>query len=174
MKLPWLIIPPVIVTSALVVWFVDPFSVAVIGGMLIFWFGVPCLLIAGFLLLYAKMTGSSRRGEWKFFWIVVGFCGFIGLTIPANYFVFERAAAAAKAYPARVVPLLEAYRKANGRYPNSLAELPDAPPVPRLIRDDSYGYRSDGESYGFSFGRPGGLIDVWIYNPQTGEWDLSD
>ena len=96
----------------------------------------------------------------------------MGLMLPINGFIQERAVTAAKAYPARIAPLLEVYRKSHGFYPMKLDELPSKPSVPRLLRS-SYGYRSNGHHYTFCFPQPGGIIDVWDYDSETKSWHLS-
>jgi hypothetical protein len=139
---------------------------------LLLWIGLPALIIAGVLLFIAARKGRSRRLALTIFAVVAAFACFFGLAIPTNYFIQERAVAAAKAYPARVGPLLDAYRQAHGSYPTSLNQLPNKPALPRLLRSD-YAYRSDGDSYSFSFGQPGGLIDIWYYDSTTQTWYFS-
>lgn len=95
-----------------------------------------------------------------------------GVAWPLNHFAQERAVTAAKAYPERVAPLLDAYRQAHGSYPTSLDQLASKPTVPRLLRR-SYGYRSEGSRYSFSFLQPGGMIDTWDYDSTSKEWHLS-
>lgn len=77
--------------------------------------------------------------------------------------------AEAKAYPAIIEPLLEAYRQTHGSYPTSLDQLPTKPAIPRLLRRP-YGYRSDGTSYSFSFLPPDFGLDTWDYLSTTKKW----
>jgi hypothetical protein len=101
--------------------------------------------------------------------LVAAFGCFVGLAIPTNRFIQQRAVAAAKEYPAVVAPMLEAYRKTQGLYPTSLDQLPTKPSVPRLLRRP-HSYRSDGLSYSFYFPAPGGLMDTWSYDSKTRQW----
>ncbi len=162
------------VTSAFaaVVWFVDPFLLIVLGVAPLVWIGVPASLVAGILLLVAIRTGRSRRLALTVLSVVGVFAGLVGLAIPTNHFIQQRAVTVAKAYPTQVADLLEAYRQAHGSYPTSLDQLPNKPSLPRLLRN-SYGYRSDGRSYSFCFDQPGGLIDTWNYDSETQQWHLS-
>jgi hypothetical protein len=152
--------------------FLDPFVLFILAFAPLCWIGLPAAIVGGILLLVSWRTGRSRRPAVFIISAVLGFAIFVGLAIPGNHFVYQRAEAAAKAYPARVEPLLEAYRQAHGAYPSSLDQLSDKPRVPRLLRT-SYGYRSDGSSYTFCFHKPGGLIDTWNYDSTTKKWDLS-
>jgi hypothetical protein len=167
-----LILAAVVAAFAAVVWFVDPFLLIVLGVAPLIWIGLPASLIAGILLLIAVRTGRSRRPALRVLSVVGVFVCFVGLAIPTNHFIQQRAVTAAKAYPARVGQLLEAYRQTHGFYPTSLNQLPNKPSVPRLLRS-SYGYRSDGRSYSFCFDQPGGLIDTWNYDSETRQWNLS-
>ena len=161
----------VVALFAAVVWFMDPFSLVIFGLAPLVWIGLPASLVAVILLLVAVHTGRSRRIPINILLSVLGFACFVGFAIPANNFIQERAVADAKAYPARVAPSLEAYKKTHGVYPSNLDQLSSKTLLPRLMRH--FGYQSDGQSYSFMFPQPGGLIDVWIYDSKTSEWHLS-
>ncbi|MEK7952062.1 hypothetical protein [Luteolibacter soli] len=154
-----------------VVWCMDPFVLMMLGA-LVAWIGIPALLVAGILWLFAFHYGRSNRPAWTILSIVAALGCFVILAIPANRFVQQRAVVAAKDYPSRVAPMLEAYRRTHGAYPTNLAQLPAKPTLPRLLRSP-FGYRSDGSSYSFSFPQPGGLIDSWEYSSETDTWHLS-
>jgi len=161
-----------IAVFAAVVWYMDPFLLVILGVEALVWVGLPTALLAALLLLHAICTGRSWRPALIILSAVVGFGCFFGLAVPANYFVQQCAVAAAKEYPVRVAPLLETYRQTHGSYPTSLDQIPTKPTIPRLLRS-SYSYRSDGHSYSFCFGQPGGLIDTWTYSSETQTWHLS-
>lgn len=154
------------------VWFMDPFLLFILGVAPLVWIGLPASLIAVVLLFAAVRTGRSRRPALTTLVVVTVFGCLVGLAIPANHFIQAHAVTAAKEYPARVAPLLEAYRQAHGSYPASLDHIPAKPSVPRLLRS-TYGYRSDGSSYTFYFPQPGALIDTWHYDSKTQRWHLS-
>ena len=149
----------------------DPFILMMLGIMVAF-IGIPALLVAGILWLLAFHHGRSNRPALTILSIVAAIGCFVGLAIPSNRIVQQRAVVAARDYPSRVAPMLEAYRSTHGAYPTNLAQLPTKPSLPRLLRV-SYGYRSDGSSYSFSFPQPGGLIDTWEYSSETKTWYLS-
>ena len=90
-----------------------------------------------------------------------------------NDFVFRRAEAEAKAYPATVAPLLEVFRQSHGRYPANLDEIPEAPPLPRLFGKS--GYQSSGDDYTFAFGpNMDSFFDAWEYHGSSGEWRVTN
>lgn len=154
-----------------VVWFADPFLI-VLGFAAVLWGGVPVAFIAACMLFSAVCTGRSRQPALTMLAVAASAMLLTGLAWPLNHLVQERAVAAAKAYPERVAPLLEAYRQAHGSYPASLDQLPAKPAVPRLLRGLS-GYHSDGRSYSFYFPQPGGMIDTWDYDSDSKQWHLS-
>lgn len=154
-----------------VVWCMDPF-ILVMLSILVAFIGIPALLVAGILWLFAFRHGRANRPALTILSIVATFGCFVGLAIPSNRFVQQRAIIAAKNYPSRVAPMLEAYRTTHGAYPTSLAQLPAMPSLPRLLRSP-FGYRSDGSSYSFSFPQPGGFINTWEYYSETKMWNLS-
>ncbi len=90
----------------------------------------------------------------------------------STHFAQKRALAEAKAYPALIGPLLEAYRQKHGAYPTCLDQLPTKPALPLLLRAP-YSYRSDGTSYSFSFLVPGFGLDTWDYDSITRRWHTS-
>lgn len=168
----YLILAAAAAAYAAVLWFADPFLLVLFGVGPLLWIGLPASLIAVVLLFSAIRTGHSRRPAIKILSVVAAFGCLAGLAIPANHFLQQRAVADAKEYPLRIAPLLEAYRQAHGSYPVSLDQIPSKPSVPRLLRS-SYAYHSDGKSYSFCFGKPGGLIDTWNYDSETQAWHLS-
>lgn len=155
-----------------VVWFTDPLLLVLFSVGPLIWIGLPTSLIAVGHLLDSIRKGRSRHPALKILTVVAVFGCLVGVAIPTNRFIFGRAVTVAKEYPARVAPLLEAYRQAHGSYPTSLDQLPAKPAVPRLLRR-AYGYRSDGSRYSFWFPQPGGLIDRWDYDSETQTWRLS-
>ena len=171
----WFIVVLALVTLvaifACVVWFMDPFVLVILGLAPLVWIGGPAVLVSGIYLLIAHLKNRSARPAWIILAAVAGWGGFVALAIPANHRVQARAVTEAKAYPARIEPLLETYRQTHGTFPANLDQLPAAPPPPRLFR--KWSYKSDGTNYWFSFPQPGGLIDVWDYNGQTKTWHLS-
>jgi hypothetical protein len=157
---------------AAVVVLADPFLLILCGVAPLLWIGLPAALIGFILLAIAFYTGRSLRPAFIVLGIVFGFACFVGLAIPANDFLQERAVVTAKEYPARVAPLLEAYHRAHGTYPASLDQLPSRPSLPRLMK--GFGYSTYGNGYSFMFPEPGGWINTWNYDSETGKWHLTD
>ncbi|HET6407365.1 MAG TPA: hypothetical protein VFG14_05745 [Chthoniobacteraceae bacterium] len=161
----------VVVLFCIVVWFADPMDLILFGVVPLVWVGVPAAIIASVLLLVANRTGRSRRLGLTIFSVVGASTCLVGLAVLSNHFVQEWAVSEAKAFPARIAPYLEEYRRAHGAYPKTLDQLPAKPPLPRLMR--GFGYHSDGQSYSFMFPQPGGFIDCWNYDSETQTWELS-
>jgi hypothetical protein len=151
---------------------VDPFllGIVVIGASV--WIGGPLLAVGIIMLLIAARRQQSLAPAMRLLAGVVLAVCFGGTAMLVNHFVQKGAVLDAKAYPQKIAPLLETYRRAHGTYPATLDQLPSKPSVPRLLRSP-YGYRSDGQSYSFSFPEPGGLIDTWQYDSETRQWHLS-
>jgi hypothetical protein len=161
-----------IVVFTLLAYFPDPFLlliVAVGGG---FWIGLPCIFGGFIALLIAISKQRSPRIPLLFIGSVFAIFALCAMAIPINSYIYHHAELAAKAYPEKIRPLLEAYRASHGAYPTSLDQISDKPPPPRLLRT-SFSYHSDGKTYSFAFAKPGGLIDVWDYSSETHEWHLS-
>jgi hypothetical protein len=136
------------------------------------WLAAPFAAVALVILVFAAASKRWLRPPILLLTGVFVIAGLMAVALPINGFIQERAVIAAKAYPERVAPLLEQYRQQHGTYPTTLDQLPSYPHVPRLLRS-SYGYRSDGQHYTFTFPQPGGMIDVWDYSSETHTWHLS-
>ncbi len=153
--------------------FVDPFLLMV-GSILSLYLAIPCLIVVVAVVVHECVTG--RRTSRRALALAIGILGLIAilwLAIPSNAFYANRAEAIAKAYPDEIAHHLESYRATHGHYPTSLSELPEKPSIPRLMHFP-YGYRSDGNTYYFSFPKPGGLIDSWHYSSEYHTWRLLD
>jgi hypothetical protein len=77
--------------------------------------------------------------------------------------------AQSKAYCDRLIPELERYKQANGRYPRRLDEIPVADPLPTLLRKNSF-FSSDGGVFSFTLPASGPFSQDNCYNSRTGEW----
>src|SRR4051812_23598281 len=91
--------------------FMDPSLLTSLTCVALFWIAVPATVISVILLLFAAGTRRSHRPPLTILSYVLAFSVFVAATIPANRLIQERSVVAAKAYPARIAPLLEAYRK---------------------------------------------------------------
>ena len=151
---------------------VDPLYVIILGILPLIWIGGPLVLLAIVDLLLALRSRRSRRHAFTLLAVVGGFGCFVGIVFPANYYFHMWAVSDAKAYPAKVAPLLEAYRQEHGVYPTRLDQLPSIPQVPRLMRDS--GYYSDGQTYSFQIPQPGQFREAWIYHRESQTWFYSE
>ena len=154
-----------------VIWFADPFWL-LLASISLLWLAVPLVTVTLIILLYRTRAGLSERPALNALALYAAIGLLLGIARPVNHYAQDRAVIAAKDYPARVAPLLEAYRQLRGTYPANLDQLPSHPRVPRLLRT-TYGYRTDGLHYRFTFSKPGGLIDVWDYDSNTHTWHFS-
>ena len=152
------------------IFYADPLGLFLLAyaGLWLAAFGSVAAWLSQFVIRGRR--NAINRAIAAFAWLA-GICVVILFSSPLNSIAQERAVAEAKAYPDRVAPLLEEYRKQHGAYPGSLNELSPCPSIPRLLRPRN-GYRSDGNEYWFSFPRPGGMIDVWGYSSKTHAWRL--
>ena len=167
-----ILIVAVFVIFCLLAYYADPLVLFIAAWGLSFWICLPCVLLGSLILLLACRRGTSLRPGLTFIAVILSVPALLFAAIPANAYIQNQAEAEAKAYPARVAPLLEQYRVKTGAYPATLDALPSKPAVPRLLRTN-YGYRSHGSRYSFTFSRPGGLIDVWDFDSVTQQWHLS-
>jgi hypothetical protein len=161
----------ILMLFSLVVSFMNPMTLLLLGVAPLLWVGVPAVMIGGFYSLFLPRTSDFRRQFRTFLRGVAAFACFVGVAIPANRVVQNWSVDAARAYPAQVAPHLEAYRQLHGRYPATLDQLSTKPPVPRLLRR-SHGYRSTGPMYWFHYSQPGTMMDHWEYDSETQSWRL--
>jgi hypothetical protein len=155
-----------------IVTYADPLILFLLVYNALLWIAAPCAAVALIILLFAAISRRWLRPPLLLLSAVLAAACVLAAALPINEFLQERAVTAAKAYPDRVASLLEQYRREHGAYPARLEQLPSRPHVPRLLRS-SYGYKSNGEHYDFSFSQPGGMIDVWEYNSEAHAWHLS-
>ncbi len=168
--MPKLVILSVVtVALAFLAYSADPFIFRILMLFSAFW---VCLPVSVGCLLALLIAGVARRSAEIPLSILKYLLAIILLSWVAgslNSFIFNQAEAEAKAYPEKIVPLLEAYRRQQGRYPSSLDVLKDKPSVPRLLRKPD-AYKSDGKTFLFSFPKPGGLMDFWHFESETRVW----
>lgn len=152
--------------------YTDPMALRAYFVLALMFIAAPCVV---FMLLWIVAASAMRHSLALPLRAVVVVCALIAagfLLLPVNDFLQQRAENYAKAYPERVAPLLEQYRVSHGAYPADLASVPGLPRPPRLLRT-SYGYKTQGDEYIFTFARPGGMIDTWTYYSKTHQWHLS-
>ena len=96
---------------------------------------------------------------------------FVFLSVFTGNMVLDHDIKKAKRFCEDLVPLLDAYQKANGEYPGGLNKIPpkDKKP-PRIVRGDSFYYSREGDSFSFSFSDPGGMMNGWGYSGKHKEW----
>lgn len=165
-------ISALIVIYAASAYFPDPFILLVFTLGAGLWLGLPILVGCMIASLVALLAHRSPKIPISIAAVVIAIFAFSGLAIPANSYIHKQAEITAKAYPEKIIPFLEAYREQHGSYPANLDELPDKPPLPRLLRT-SHAYRSDGTTFSFFFPKPGGLLDAWYFDSDSREWQLA-
>jgi hypothetical protein len=167
-----IIISVLIVIYALLAYSPDPFFLLVFTLGAGLWLGLPILIGCLIASLIAFFAHRSARIPIYIAATVVSIFAFSGLAIPANVYIHKQAEITAKEYPERIIPFLEAYREEHGHYPTSLDEVPNKPPLPRLLRTP-HAYKSDGTTFSFFFPKPGGFLDAWHFSSDTREWQLA-
>lgn len=168
----WVLATAAVVAFVGIFYFADTFLLEVLGMVALVWIGLPATVVSVFRLLFLADSPQLRRHWRNVLYGVGAYACLLGLAIPINRYVHEFGVDQAKEYPAQVAPLLEAYRQAHGSYPKSLDQLPSKPPLPRLLRK-THSYRSRGDFYMFSFSKPGGMFEGWIYDSRRRAWWLS-
>ncbi len=136
-----------------------------------------------FCVLFANFVNKRdyKKARWHLTTLfVLAFC--LGVFVPCGEFFRQRALTEAFAYPAQMVPLLERYKRANGHYPRSVAELPVGIPTPRLMKDRTYyehrpkalqfvqGKLKEIEVYWFIFSDPSDDYGHHEFNGITRKW----
>jgi hypothetical protein len=91
------------------------------------------------------------------------------VSMPIGAVVLRRDIAAAKRYCEDLVPDLDAYKRAHGRYPEGIDAVTAPTRAPRLLRPFPF-YTSNGESFSFSFPNPGGMMNFFAYDSKRREW----
>ena len=162
MKKRFYIAAAVVALFTATVWFMNPFLFLFSAIPLLIWFGPPVTIYAVVCLLIAVQKGRPRREPLTILSVVFGVACFVVL----YWDIQERAVDGAKAYPALVAPMLEAYKQAHGTYPTNLDQLASKPSLPRLLRRNSY--YSDGQKYYFNF--RGRFITTWYYDSGNRFW----
>ncbi len=81
----------------------------------------------------------------------------------------------ARRYVARVVPLLEGYRRLTGRYPATMDEAKLPPPPKLLSAPGSYGTDAVGSGhFRFQYWDDSQLMGGYAFDSATGEWSPFD
>jgi len=91
------------------------------------------------------------------------------VSLPIGAMVLRSDVATAKRYCEDLVPGLDAYKRAHGRYPKAIDTFTVPAGTPRLLRPYPF-YTSDGASFSFWFANPGGLMDGCAYDSNHREW----
>lgn len=168
----WIFLGAGAVGYGAVVTYADPMLLFILVYAGLLFLVAPCAAVALVILVFAIASKRWLRPPILLLIGVFTVAALLALSLPINGYIQQRAVVAAKAFPDRVAPMLEEYRRQHGAYPASLDQLPSHPHVPRLLRT-SYGYRAQGQTYTFTFPQPGGMIDVWDDSSETHTWHLS-
>ena len=134
--------------------------------------GIPIVVLGLVSMLIALIRGRSSRSALRFsaFGLIIISGALFSLSVGKIFQSID--IAEAKAYPAKVAPLLEKYRKEHGSYPAKVELLSATPTKPR-VANFIYGTK-DGHSYYFRFPEPGqGFgFDEYVYNSEARTWRL--
>lgn len=134
----------------------------------------PLLLVLfGWAVLSRIRTGETHRvareglGNGVLVTIVL-------LTAITSGFAFEKYfIAQTRDFAAKTRPMFSAYYEQHGKYPESLAELPGHPSIPRLLRGEGC-YRKGEAAYGFQFARPSAMMEICEYDSAADRWHSYD
>jgi len=128
-----------------------------------------CWAVGGLLLLIAGRTRSRWREAGRTA-LVIGTVLFGSwASLPFGIMLNHRDIAEAKAFCEGLIPAIERFKTATGRYPESPPGLDKHIVWPRLI-DKGYFYQADANGYGFDFIDPSGMLNGFEYSSSTGEW----
>lgn len=131
--------------------------------------GVPIILFGLVSALLAPLRGKAINSELRLPSFGMFIIGCVMLSFVVGNFFQRRDVAEAKAYPAKVAPLLEKYRRQHGVYPTKIEVLSQKPAGPRLT-PFIYG-TDDDKSYHFRFLAPGQIgFSEWMYESETRSW----
>jgi len=129
-------------------------------------------LVGVMMLIFAKSSAQQILG-----WQLAGTSAFVASLMAASVSLGQqlslRDVEEAKAYCERLRPAIAAHRSRTGDYPESLADLPSNPPVPRLLVGTDL-YRRTPDGYEFSIILPQRIFAVLIYSSLQDRWHESD
>ena len=108
-------------------------------GFLAMWSTVAAVILGSAALVYLLLARLLRSRHaslagWGLLYTAI-IAGLLGLSIVPGDMLLKRDATSAKEYCTRLIPALEAYKTANGKYPESIEPfLPKEERPPRLLR----------------------------------------
>jgi hypothetical protein len=159
-----------VLNAALLVPYRGDWTHTVLAIVIALWIGgFAFVLAAAFYLL------GSGRPAWRRAAPVIAIVGIVAVSgllsvVPGRW----RAAydvEAAKRFAQSIIPQLETYKRANGRYPADLSGVRFDPNAPRLVRDsNSVWYWSDGVQFQIDLVDPRGLLNHIGYDSETRTW----
>jgi len=135
--------------------------------------GAPFLLLMAVWLLFGfKRTHGIPQGLENMFlaYLVVG--GSLVISLGLGRYFHQSEIRTTRQYVSSIVPKLDQYKREHGRYPESLAAFPDAPP-PKLFRN-AHGYRATVDSFKFEYWDSAGMMDGYCFDSSSRYWYYSD
>lgn len=139
-------------------------------------YGIPiCLgiiLIAGLWWRWRGSRVASQLTRWT---------GAIALaaalqaliSLPLGHYLASADLAQAQSYCETLVPLLEFYKTERGTYPQAIEQLPDLPPLPRSLADETF-YNAIDNSYSFYINDRTALLGEWYFEGKEQQWRYRD
>ena len=91
------------------------------------------------------------------------------LYLPLGKLWWKHNLAVAETYPARAEPALEAYKQAQGHYPEELDELPAHFTLPRGLTYSKY---AEQDGYFFSYPDWDAFFGAYLYDSHTKQWEF--
>lgn len=143
---------------------------------IVFYVGMPIFVLAVFFLWKAKRNSSDVFNNIGTALIFVGsFLLIQWLVIPIGRQIANAEIQTTQNYCESLIPTLEEYRQANGKYPETLDDfLPPETDLPSMLVTRSF-YVKTGDSFRFAFIEPDSFINrTYIYDSNTKSWQVED
>lgn len=143
---------------------------------IVFFVGLPIFILAIFFLWKSKKSSSDVFSNVGRVLMVVGSIFLLQwFVIPIGREIAYSEIQKAQDYCEALIPALEEYKQANGKYPETLDDfLPPEADLPSLLRSGNF-YLGFEDSYHFAFIEPDSFIDrTHIYESNKNSWQVND
>ena len=134
--------------------------------------GIPVVLVLIFTLLARSKRNGSRKGRGGIAIGAVSYIVFSGVFYASGSYIFMRREAEVHSYVDAVLPLLDAYKTENGRYPERLDEVTGLQ-LPYYFKDKQ-AYSSKGGSFTFYYETPDSIMGGMMLTDKHRSWSIAD